>query len=127
MRKQFSTALVVGAGITLSAPIAASAKPASFDGTWSVRLVTETGACDSSYSQTIAIEDGRVQPLAVPGGPSTSVSGGVGGDGNVALAIRRSIATADAHGRLNATSGFGTWKLAALGCSGRWTAQRRSA
>jgi hypothetical protein len=119
MKKHYILALVIGAGIAFSAaPL--SAKAASFDGTWNVRLVTEAGTCDSSYSQTVAIENGRVRPVT----GATSISGGVGSDGNVALTISRSIAKADAHGRLNSRSGSGSWKLAMLGCTGRWTASR---
>jgi hypothetical protein len=105
-----------------SAPTIASTESSPFNGTWNVRLVTEAGTCDSSYSQTIAIENGRVRPLA--GEPGTAISGGVGGDGNVAITIHRSIAKADASGRLKARSGSGTWRLAMLGCTGRWTASR---
>jgi hypothetical protein len=121
MRKQYLLALSVGGGFALcAASLPAAAKPASFDGTWNVRLVTEAGTCDSSYSETVAIENGRVRPIAGTG----SVSGGVGTDGNVAITISRSIAKADAQGRLRSNSGSGSWKLAMLGCAGRWTASR---
>ena len=123
--KKHHVLFVFGAAIvSTAAPLSASAKPVSFDGTWNVRLVTEAGTCDSSYSQTVAIENGRVRPLAGAGGPATAVSGGVGSDGNVALTISRSIAKADAQGRLSSKSGAGSWKLAMLGCTGRWTASR---
>jgi hypothetical protein len=121
LKTQHIVALALSAGLSFAAS-AASAKPASFDGTWNVRLVTEAGTCDTSYSQTVAIENGRVRPLA--GGAATAVSGGVGSDGNVALVISRSLAQANASGRLNARSGSGSWKLAMLGCTGRWTASR---
>jgi hypothetical protein len=115
-------ALALTAGVAFAGTSLASVQPASFNGTWKVRLVTESGTCDSSYNQTIAIENGRVRPLAAESG--TAISGGVGGNGNVAITIQRSIAKADAYGQLNARSGSGTWKLAMLGCTGRWTASR---
>jgi len=121
MRKQYPRAVFIAAGLALcAAALPASAKSASFDGTWNVRLVTEAGTCDSSYSETVAIENGRVRPVA----GAASVSGGVGTDGNVAITISRSIAKADAQGRLRSNSGSGSWKLAMLGCAGRWTASR---
>jgi hypothetical protein len=123
LKKQHVIALALGAGtLFVAVPLTATAKPASFDGRWNVRLVTESGTCDSSYNQTVAIENGRVRPLA--GGSATAISGGVGTDGNVALTIYKSIAKADASGRLSAQSGGGNWKLAMLGCTGRWTASR---
>jgi hypothetical protein len=125
MKKKFVTALVLGAGAALVGQAAAApAKPASYDGTWSVRLVTEAGSCDASYHYTIAVEDGRVRPISTAGQAPTSVSGGVGRDGSVTLSVQRSIAQAQASGRLRASSGSGTWRLAMLGCTGRWTAQR---
>jgi hypothetical protein len=120
-KKHYLIALAISAGVTLSAaPLSASAKSASFDGTWNVRLVTEAGTCDSSYSQTVAIENGRVRPIA----GAATISGGVGTDGSVELTIAKSIATADARGRLTLKSGAGSWNLAMLGCTGRWTASR---
>ncbi len=118
--------LVLGAGVALVGNAAPStAKPASFDGTWSVRFVTESGACDSSYDYTVAIQSGSVRPIGA--NAPTNISGGVARDGRVALDIQHSFATADASGRLQAEagSGSGTWRVAALGCTGRWMAQRR--
>jgi predicted amino acid dehydrogenase len=124
MTKLSFLALALGAGVAFTgAPATVSAKPVSFDGTWNVRLVTESGTCDNSYSHTVAIENGRVRTL---GGAesATAISGGVGNDGSVALTISRSIAQADASGRLGSRSGSGSWKLAMLGCTGRWSASR---
>ncbi len=125
MKKKFVTALVLGAGAAFVGHAAAApAKPASYDGTWSVRLVTESGGCDASYNYSIAVEDGRVRPISATGEAPPSVSGGVGHDGSVTLSVQHSIAQAHASGRLRARSGSGTWRLAMLGCTGRWTAQR---
>ena len=116
------SALALGLGLTL-----AGAAPAErHDGTWSVRMVTDSGLCDRSYDYAIAIENGSVRYLLAPGDSPTTVSGRVGPDGAVDLDIRRSIAKVDAYGRLDGRSGSGTWQLGMLGCSGRWTAQKRS-
>jgi hypothetical protein len=123
MKRHDLLALAFGAGLLASAAsLPASARGASFDGTWHVRMVTESGTCDSSYSQVVSIENGRVRPLA--GGSDTAISGGVGPDGSVALSISQSIATADARGHLRSKSGSGNWNLSMLGCTGRWTASR---
>ena len=117
MTTRFFTAF--GLGLALVGSAAASPQK-GFNGTWSVRLVTEAGSCDTSYSTTVAIQDGQVR--AVSG--SASVSGGIGSDGSVALGIQRSIASGQASGRLAARSGSGTWRVAMMGCTGSWTAQR---
>jgi hypothetical protein len=120
------SAMALGLGLTLTG--GAWAAPANLhNGTWSVQMVTDSGLCDRNYSYSIAIENGNVRYLLAPGDSPTTVSGRVGADGTVDLDIRRSIARVDANGRLNGKSGSGTWQLGMLGCSGRWTAQKRSA
>jgi len=118
-------AAAIGLGTILIG--SAGAAPASrHDGTWSVRMVTDSGTCDSSDTYSIAVENGSVRYIPAPGSSPAVVSGRIGPDGTVDLDIRRSIAKADASGRLNGKAGSGTWQLAMLGCSGRWTAQKHS-
>lgn len=117
--------LALGLGLALAGGAAAATSDGN-DGTWSVRMVTDSGLCESSYNYSIAIENGSVRYLLQPGDSPTTVSGRIGPDGAVDLDIRRSIAKVDAFGRLNGKSGSGTWKLSMLGCSGRWTAQKRT-
>lgn len=129
MQKQLFAAFVIGAGAILVGQTsdraqAAPAKPASYNGTWSVRLVTEAGGCDSSYLYTVAVQDGQVRPAAANGG--ASISGGVGPDGSVQLGVQKSLARGEGSGRLQAASGSGTWRLPLLGCTGRWTASRHT-
>jgi hypothetical protein len=121
MQKYFVVALALGAGLAAAAVSGSvSAKPASYDGTWTVRLVTQSGTCENSYSQTVAVENGQVRGA----GDGAAISGGVGQNGEVALTIRRSIAQGAVSGRLNGRSGSGNWSVAMLGCTGRWTASR---
>jgi hypothetical protein len=119
------SAMALGLGMTLIGG-AWAASSERLDGTWSVQMVTDSGICDRSYNYSIAIENGNVRYILAPGDSPTTVSGRVGPDGAVNLDIRRSIAKVDASGRLSDKSGSGTWKLGMLGCTGRWTAQKRS-
>ncbi|MBF9232017.1 hypothetical protein [Microvirga alba] len=120
------SALALGFGLTFLGS-AMAATPNRNDGTWSVQMVTDSGICSASYNYSIAIESGSVRYLLAKGDSPTTVYGKVGPDGAVNLDIRRSIAKVDANGRLNGKSGSGTWTLGSFGCSGRWTAQKRSA
>jgi len=120
MAKQTFAALTLATGLTLSG--AAFADPAKFDGAWSVHLVTNSGVCDSSSSATLTVSGGHVRA----GGSGVSVSGQVGANGSVNLALQKGPAQGTASGRLSATSGSGTWTVSTIGCSGRWTGQRRS-
>lgn len=120
-----STAVALGLGVTLIGG-AMAAPAAKHDGTWSVRMVTDSGICDASYNYSIAIDNGNVRYIPAPGDSPTTVSGQIGPNGAVDLDIRRSIAKVDANGRLSGKSGAGTWQLGMLGCAGRWTAQKRA-
>ena len=116
MHKFIHFALALGFASLGSTAFAAPSR----DGLWSVQFVTESGSCAASYNSSVAIENGSVRPLEA----GMSVSGQVAPNGQVSLLIRRSIAQADATGRLSAKSGSGTWRLALLGCQGRWTAAK---
>lgn len=121
---RLSLRLAAVAGLVLTTATAFAAAPSERrDGLWNVQLVTDTGTCDRSYNYMVSVENGSVRPLQ---GANASVSGQVGPNGDVNLAIRRSLAQANASGRLSERSGSGTWQLAMLGCQGRWTAMKRT-
>jgi len=118
--KKAVVALALTAGVMLSG--SAQADPARFDGTWSVSLVANGGLCGSGASQTLAVQNGTVRA----GGSGVSVSGPVGPGGSVRLTLQRAGVQGTAFGKLSGSSGSGSWAVSSLGCSGRWTAQRRT-
>ena len=99
----------------------ASAK--SFDGGWSVLIVTEKGTCDRAYRYPVKIENGSV---GYAGTASFNVTGKVGANGAVTVTVSRGDKSATGHGRMSGTDGAGTWTAASGECSGTWTAERRS-
>ena len=103
-----------------SAPIA-SAK--SFDGGWSVLIVTEKGTCDRAYRYPVKIENGAV---GYAGTASFNVTGKVGANGAVTVTVSRGDKSATGTGYMSGTDGSGTWSAASGECSGTWTAERRS-
>ena len=113
-------ALALSAGVILSG--SALAEPAKFDGTWSVSLVANGGLCGSGASSTLMVQNGSVRA----GGSGVSVSGSVGSSGSVSLALQKSGVQGTPSGKLSGSSGSGSWSVASLGCSGRWTALRRT-
>jgi hypothetical protein len=121
-----TTLAILSLGLAVAAGAAVAAPSSTHNGTWSVQMVTDSGICDRSYSYAIAIEDGAVRYLRAPGDKPTTVSGRVDSDGKVDLDIRRSIVKVDAVGQLDEKAGSGSWRLGMLGCSGRWTAQKRT-
>jgi len=120
MMKKTVAVLALGVGALLSG--SALAEPAKFDGTWSVQLAGGGGLCGSGASSTLMVQNGSV----LAGGSGVSVSGQVGPSGSVSLALQKSGVQGTASGKLSGASGAGTWSVSSLGCSGRWTAQRRT-
>ena len=96
----------------------------SYNGTWTVELVTESGFCDGRHTYSVSVEEGQVRLLSAADG-TTRMSGRVGADGAVCLTVSRGSTGGSVLGRLQARSGSGTWKVSAL-CSGHWAASRRS-
>ena len=103
-----------------SAPMSA-AKP-SFDGNWSVLIVTERGTCDRAYRYPVKIQNGAV---GYAGTASFTVSGKVGDKGAVTVTVARGSQSATGQGHLSLTDGSGRWRTASGECSGSWTAERR--
>src|SRR5215469_16303314 len=97
-------ALSVLATAAFAAPISASAK--SFDGGWSVLIVTEKGTCDRAYRYPVKIENGSV---GYAGTASFNVTGKVGANGAVTVTVSRGDKSATGHGRMSGTDGSGTW------------------
>jgi hypothetical protein len=118
-------ALAAGLSSQVALPVAAR-DGANYDGTWSVELVTESGAlCDARYSYSLSVVDGQVRPISKAATNGATVTGRVGKDGSVGLNVATSAASGSASGRLQIQSGSGTWKVSSL-CNGRWTAHRHT-
>src|SRR3954454_15958753 len=120
MLKKALASLALTTGVILSGP--AFADPAKFDGVWSVSLVGNGGLCGSGASSTLTVQNGSVRA----GSSGVSVSGQLGPSGSVSLALQKSGVQGTASGELSGSSGSGSWSVSSLGCSGRWTAQRRT-
>jgi hypothetical protein len=111
---------ILAATVPASAPASARS---NFDGTWSVLIVTQKGACDRAYRYPVKIDNGSV---GYAGDASFTVSGKVGDNGTVTVKVARGSQSANGQGRLSATDGSGMWIAGTGDCSGTWTAERRS-
>lgn len=98
---------------------------ASFDGMWSVLVVTDSGTCDRAYRYEVRIANGKVQPA---GSEAVSMSGAVAGNGAIKVSVGRGQQSASGSGRLSGKAGTGKWsgKGSAGTCAGSWSAERRS-
>jgi hypothetical protein len=117
--------LLVGSALALTAAIPAlgpaEAVP-SYDGLWSVVIITRAGLCDPSYRYPIRISNGHVLNA---GHSSVQITGRVGKNGAVIVNVSRGDKTAIGTGRLAATSGTGSWTGGNGICAGVWQAERR--
>ena len=114
-------AVALGAALLSSSTVAHAA---SFDGNWTVLVVTESGSCDRAYRYGVNVENGAVHYRGEAG---VAVSGRVENDGRVTVTIGRGEQRAQGTGRLSGASGEGTWSgtSSASQCRGRWEAERR--
>lgn len=113
-------------GLALSAAVptgrGADATP-SFDGAWSVVIITQQGVCDTSYRYPIKIVKGTVLNA---GSTNVAISGAVQKNGAVTVHVSAGDKTATGTGKLGGTSGAGSWSGGNGACSGVWQAERRS-
>ena len=99
-----------------------SVAAASYDGLWSVVIVTESGTCDRAYRYPIRISGGT---LLNAGDSPVAITGSVRSNGAVTVKVSRGEKHAIGSGRLSASGGAGSWM--GRDCSGRWEAERRGA
>ncbi len=116
-------ALAILAASVIPAGSAPIASPKSFDGGWSVLIVTEKGTCDRAYRYPVKIENGMI---GYAGTASFNVAGKVGANGTITVTVSKGDKSATGTGRMSGTDGSGTWTAAGGDCSGTWTAERRS-
>jgi hypothetical protein len=113
--------IVVTVFIATAVFVAASAFAASFDGLWSVTIVTRSGPCDASYRYGVLIRGGLV---SYAGGAGVSVAGRVSPSGQVSVSVAGGSQRAHGSGRLSHGRGSGTWRGQGPtgACAGVWSA-----
>jgi hypothetical protein len=119
-----SAVLLAPLGVT---PASAAAKHpavrASFDGMWSVSIITQSGPCDASYRYPARIYHGRV--LQAENDFSYQLVGAVARNGAISVTVSKGGQSATGVGRLHGWRGGGVWSAAGGTCSGIWSALRR--
>jgi hypothetical protein len=100
-----------------------SAQAASFDGQWSVLVMTRSGACDQAYRYGVTIVNGVVY---YAGGGPVSLTGRVAPSGAVTVRVSSGPQYALGTGRLARSTGQGSWRGQGPNgsCAGVWSATR---
>ncbi len=111
------------AATAFAATAAPSAYAASFDGPWSVLVMTKNGSCDATYRYGVTISNGAVY---YAGGGPVSVTGRVASSGAVSVRVAAGSQYALGSGRLSRNGGGGSWRGQGPtgSCSGVWSASR---
>jgi hypothetical protein len=120
LRRTLLSALAL---LAATAPGSARPTQSSFDGRWSVVIVTDAGACDRSYRYGLVVSRGRIYQ---EGDSSVIISGGVDPRGRVSVSLRYGQSAAQGSGRLSGSNGGGRWQGASSDsrCLGHWQAER---
>lgn len=115
--------LLVAAAATPSDAARKHARSGSYDGLWSVSILTQVGPCDRSYRYPARITGGRVQQA--DSDFSYQLYGAVSKSGAISVTVSKAGQSATGYGRLRGASGGGRWSAAGGQCSGQWHASRR--
>ncbi|MGA7789845.1 MAG: hypothetical protein WCA56_16970 [Xanthobacteraceae bacterium] len=110
---------LVGA-TTMLANTASFAEP-SYDGLWSVLVMTQKGDCDPGYRYPIRIAHGQ---LVNAGDNAFTITGKVAQTGAITVTVSAGGKSANGSGHLAGAEGGGMWTGGS--CSGTWTAERRA-
>ena len=115
---------IVLASALASPGIAAPAGTANYDGSWSVVIITESGACDRAARFGVEISNGHVL-----GDGSANLQGRVAQNGAVRVSVSAGDQRATGSGRLSRDRGSGVWQGQGFQgpCAGSWVAERRGA
>jgi hypothetical protein len=97
---------------------------ASYDGLWSVLIITEQGTCDRGYRYAVRIRNGGVHH-ADPANSSFRIAGRVNAGGGINVSVARGTQSANGSGRISRNGGSGRWRSSKGECSGVWQAERR--
>ena len=115
-------ALAVSAAVALPLLSPAEAAPPSYDGLWSVVIMTQQGICEPSYRAPIRISKGHIVDA---GGASFTLQGRVGKNGAVVVQVTQGADKRDRQRRdFNATRGGGFLERRAV--LGVWHAEKRA-
>lgn len=123
MRRLLAAVLILTATVPAGAARREPRMVDRFDGTWSVEIITDSGACDRAYRYPVRIEGGQARFV----GTALVIRGSVARNGTLKGSISGGAAMANVVGRLNRDGfGNGTWvATGSLDCRGRWNAERR--
>lgn len=119
---RFLKFLIVASGVGVVSAVAAPSGPTEFDGSWFVRVVSESGPCNAAYALPIEVSNGLVSNFGNMFG--AQATGSVDSAGVLKVSISHDQNTVEATGALKGRSGAGVWRSQPVACSGQWMAEK---
>ncbi len=112
-------AAALAAALLSASTFTAQAGP-SFDGKWSVQIITEKGWCDV-YRYNIGVAGGRIIEVGAPG---ATANGRIDKGGRVSVQLAKGDDVISVTGAVAGASGGGAWTLPNRSCAVRWRAEK---
>src|ERR1700730_11757002 len=103
--------------VTLIAPAIPASAATTYDGLWSVVIVTEKGTCDRVFRYPIRISNAS---LVNAGDSAVTIKGSVRDNGSLTVTVSDGGKNVTGSGRLSGATGAGSWSGG--DCSGTWEA-----
>ena len=120
-------ATVVAASLLVLGTVAAASAQGRYDGSWSIEIATEGGACDPLYRYYLVIDGETIRVRSMMGETAYAAAGFVQPNGSINVRFGQASDPVTVRGRLASDAGGGTWVAEARGCRGKWRAARRQA
>jgi hypothetical protein len=113
---------IIALGAGMVGAVAAPSGPTEFDGSWFVRVVSESGPCNGSYALPIEVSNGLVSDFG--GLFGAQATGSVDSAGVLKVSISHEQNIVEATGALRGRTGAGVWKSQPVACAGQWMAEK---
>ncbi|MDB5569411.1 MAG: hypothetical protein JWN93_594 [Hyphomicrobiales bacterium] len=110
----------IAAALFAAAPLTTAQAGPSYDGKWSVQIITEKGWCDV-YRYNIGVAGGRITEVGAPG---ATANGRIDQGGRVNVQLAKGADVISVTGAVTGASGGGAWTLPNRSCAGRWRAEK---
>src|SRR5262245_62181802 len=106
IQKNLQYFVLAAALLSVAAVLATPAGSApSFDGVWSVVIITDKGACDRAYRYPIRIQNGA---LVAEGSSPATINGKVATNGQITVTVSAGSKSAIGSGKLAGATGTGS-------------------
>ena len=107
--------------ILTSGPFATLAKAAGRDGVWQIQITTQQGNCEKNFGAAFSL---RKDDIVTGGESAFTADGAVETSGTMWVRLKKGRDLYRLQGKLEASSGSGSWSSNTRLCGGVWRGKR---